>query len=75
MQVWIIKYCEIPDYFVCLFYWYKTFVCEQAMCESLEEQVYHLKRLLQEKDARINLLDEEIALHKVEVENLRKSLR
>ena len=47
----------------------------QALCETLEEKVYDLKRALKEKDARILLLEEEVALHKAEVENLRKSLR
>ncbi len=47
----------------------------QALCETLEEKVYDLKRAVKERDARIRLLEEEVALHKTEVENLRKSLR
>ena len=47
----------------------------QALCETLEERCYTLKRELKERDTRIQLLEEEVALHKAEVENLRKSLR
>ena len=52
-----------------------SFFFLQAVCDQLEEQVYSLQRLTQEKDAKIALLEEELALHKSEIDNLRKSLR
>jgi len=47
----------------------------RAQCTQLEEKVYSLQRSTQEKDAAITLLEEELALHRAEIDNLRKSLR
>ncbi|CAH1780508.1 unnamed protein product [Owenia fusiformis] len=47
----------------------------RTLCESLEETVYNLKKDLQERDAKIELLESELALHKSQMEALMKALR
>ena len=45
------------------------------MCESLEDYAYALRRELQERDARIAMLEEELSLKKAEIESLHTSIR
>ncbi|KAK3578961.1 hypothetical protein CHS0354_034749 [Potamilus streckersoni] len=47
----------------------------RAMCETLEEAVYNLKKELQEKDSEIELLKEELSLYRSQVEMLSNALR
>ena len=53
----------------------KVCVLSQALCELLEEQLHDLKLQLNERDAQVALLQEEMALQKAEINSLRKSLR
>ncbi len=52
-----------------------TLCLPQAMCEQLEEQMFVMSQSLEEKDAKIALLEEELSLRQMESENLRRSLR
>ena len=45
------------------------------MCEAMESQIYSLRTDIRERDGRIALLEEELALQKAEIDNLRRSLR
>ena len=53
----------------------KCGLCAQALCETLEESMYTLRLDLQEKDAEVSLLKEELELYKSQVELLSKQLR
>ena len=46
----------------------------QAMCESLEDDVYYLQQEVEERDRRIKLLEEELELQRLEIANLKKAL-
>ncbi|KAI0213131.1 Sorting nexin-16 [Lamellibrachia satsuma] len=47
----------------------------RALCELLEQQLHDMKLQLNERDAHVALLQEEMALQKAEINSLRKSLR
>ncbi|KAL3860034.1 hypothetical protein ACJMK2_010207 [Sinanodonta woodiana] len=47
----------------------------RALCETLEEAVYNLKKELQQKDSEIELLKEELSLYRSQVEMLSNALR
>ncbi|XP_074644123.1 uncharacterized protein LOC141900979 isoform X2 [Tubulanus polymorphus] len=47
----------------------------RALCESLEETVYNMRRDLQERDSKIELLEGEIAMYKAQIDALNSSLR
>ncbi|XP_064641585.1 sorting nexin-16-like isoform X1 [Lineus longissimus] len=47
----------------------------RALCESLEENVYDLRKDIQERDARIELLEGEVAMLRAEVEALRNTVK
>lgn len=47
----------------------------KALCESLEDTVYRLRKDLVEKNSEIDLLHDELALYKRQVEMLTTALR
>lgn len=47
----------------------------KALCESLEDTVYRLRKELVEKNSEIDLLNDELALYKRQVEMLTTALR
>jgi len=49
--------------------------CIQAYCEELEDSVHCMRKDLHEKDTEIELLKDELALYKSQVEMLSQALR
>lgn len=47
----------------------------KALCESLEDTVYKLRKEMVEKNSEIDLLRDELALYKKQVEMLTTALR
>ncbi|ELT98668.1 hypothetical protein CAPTEDRAFT_91347 [Capitella teleta] len=47
----------------------------RALCDALEEQLYFMKQEIQAKDAKVELLQDEVHIYRQEVAQLRKALR
>lgn len=47
----------------------------RALCESLEEQTYNLKKELRDKEREIDLLKSELNLYKSQIEDLKRMER